>query len=114
MTNIKVGDEIAFGRFHMGTLISHGFSVVAGVNGHGHVRLENGLVFDKHGIERNVKYSARRLMPVAERQQYLDAQQSRIERLNKISNIKRLVDNLNSNGVDVSSKEQLIKLINSL
>ena len=114
MTNIKVGDEIAFGRFHMGTLINHGFSVIAGVNGHGHVRLENGLVFDKYGIERNVKFGARMLMPVTEVRQYLSNQQDRAERQTKIGEIKNLVDGLNSNGVDASAKEQLIQLINSL
>jgi hypothetical protein len=114
MTNIKVGDEIAYGRFHLNVLIRHGVSVVASINRHGHVCLENGLLFDKYGRERNNQYSAMHLMPVAELQKYLDAQQSRIERQNKISNIKSLVDNLNTNGVDSNTKAQLIDLINSL
>ena len=50
----KVGDEVGYCRHHQwGTLLAHGFSRVAKINGHGHIILENGKQFDKHGRERN-------------------------------------------------------------
>jgi hypothetical protein len=59
----KVGDEVGYCRHHQwGTLLSHGFSRVAKVNGHGHVILENGKQFDKHGHERNATYGGLHLV----------------------------------------------------
>ena len=51
----KVGDEVGYCRRHSswGTLLHSGFSKVSKINGHGHIHLENGKVFDKHGQERN-------------------------------------------------------------
>ena len=44
----KVGDEVGYSRHHQwGTLLSHGFSRVSKINGHGPIILENGKQFDK-------------------------------------------------------------------
>jgi hypothetical protein len=53
MFAVKVGDEVGFGRYGRYTYHSTGFARVAKVNGFGHITLETGKVFDKHGRERS-------------------------------------------------------------
>ena len=113
-TNIKVGDPIAYGRYHYSTLIEHGFSTVAKINKHGHIHLDNGRVFDKFGDERNMRYSGCHLMTVADCQQSLDRQNSRRERRGKITQIRNIADTLHESGVSDETKSQLIQLIQSL
>ena len=39
-TDIRVGDPIAYGRYHYSTLLEYGFSTVAKINKHGHIHLD--------------------------------------------------------------------------
>ena len=113
-TNIKVGDPIAYGRYHYSTLLEHGFSTVAKINKYGHIHLYNGRVFDKFGDERNKQYSRCHLMSVADCQQALDRQNVLRERWGKISQIRNIADTLHESGVSDETKSQLIQLIQSL
>jgi hypothetical protein len=47
-----IGQEVAYGKHHWDTLLYGGKSRVAKINGHGHIILENGKVFDKNGRAR--------------------------------------------------------------
>ena len=57
MFAVKVGDEVGFGRpSRYAGYQSAGFSTVTKVNGHGHITLADGKVFDKHGDQRGTKF----------------------------------------------------------
>lgn len=56
MFAVKVGDEVGFGRSGRFNYHSTGFATVTKVNGHGHITLGSGKVFDKHGKERGTNY----------------------------------------------------------
>lgn len=115
MTNTyQVGAEVAYGRFHWGTPINYGFSRVANVNRYGHVKLENGMVFDKFGYER-CDYSSRRyLMQPEVLRNVLDTEKKKQERTEKINRIQNLANMLHYNDNLAETKQQMIELINSL
>lgn len=56
MFAVKVGDEVGFGRFGRYAYHSTGFATVTKINGHGHITLSTGKVFDKRGSERGTNY----------------------------------------------------------
>ena len=55
-----VGDEVGYVRYGSwgSTMMSQGISRIAKINHHGHILLENGKQFDKHGNERKKEYGA--------------------------------------------------------
>lgn len=111
----KIGQEVGYGRFHFGTPINYGFSRVASINRHGHVKLENGLVFDKYDYERGgSQYSRRFLMHPSQLEDALDRQTKANVRRDTIQNIQRLTSDLAYDGVTDETKQRLIALINSL
>jgi len=55
---LKVGDEVGFARYYNSTLMNYGFSNIVKINKFGHIMLENGTSYDKHGTERKSPYSA--------------------------------------------------------
>jgi len=115
MTNTyQVGAEVGYGRFHQGTPINYGFSRVVNVNRHGHVKLENGMVFDKFGHER-CDYGSRLMQPEV-LHNWLNAQKKKQERTEKINRIQNLANMLHYNYNDnlAETKQQMIELINSL
>lgn len=61
MSMYAVGDEVGYVRYYRGTMMSQGISRVVKVNHHGHILLENGKQFDKHGAERKKEYGGTRL-----------------------------------------------------
>jgi hypothetical protein len=62
MFAVKVGDEVGFGRSsHYTGYQSAGFATVIKVNGHGHITLSDGKVFDKHGSEYKKNYGVQLL-----------------------------------------------------
>ncbi len=62
MSMYAVGDEVGYVRYYMGTMMSQGISHVVKINHHGHILLENGKQFDKHGAERKVTHGGARLI----------------------------------------------------
>ena len=58
MFAVKVGDEVGFGRSGGRSYHSTGFATVTKINGHGHITLSSGKVFDKHGKERGTNYGS--------------------------------------------------------
>jgi hypothetical protein len=69
MFAVKVGDEV--GYFTSGTsgfssgLRNPGFATVTKINGHGHIMLDTGVVFNKFGKERGDKWSYKMLIEAA-------------------------------------------------
>jgi len=59
-----IGEYISFSRSHYGSLLAHGTSYITKINGHGHVTLANGKVFDKGGSEYKVKFGGLQLRSV--------------------------------------------------
>ena len=111
--NYTVGAEIAYGRIYNGTPMSYEFSTIAHINGHGHVKLPNGLVFDKHGYERGGRLNPRYLMEPSRLREALDFQYNQQRRRTQINDIQSLVGNLHHDHSE-EAKQRLISLINNL
>ena len=68
IAELKIGDRVGYYRFHYGTFVEKGFGKVTKINGYGHITIMHwGMddaelkMFDKHGKERNRRYTATRL-----------------------------------------------------
>lgn len=114
---LKVGDEVAYGRFGRYDYHSTGFAKVVKVNAHGHITLDNGMVFDKHGQERNQPFGVKLLDPnhLRERQERTKAQQETDRKVHEILGV--LNDRRGGTGhylINAETKEQLLKLVNQL
>ena len=116
----KVGDEVGYCRHHQwGTLLSHGFSLVAKVNGHGHIILENGKVFDKRGDERNTTYGGLRLIS-AERLRgqlkVIEEQRARNRAANELEELLKSWRNGRGDlcAISEGTRAKMIELINKL
>ena len=117
--NVKVGDEVAFAYFHsMGTPLYKGFGTVTKINGHGHIILDNGKVFDKRGKERGMKYSETQLMCPDHLREILTTQEQRRART---QTVRDMIEKLNgcityvgTAQVDAELKADLQALLNQL
>lgn len=120
MFDAKVGDEVGYGRRHnWGTLLHHGFSKVVKINHHGHIHLENGKVFDKHGDERKVEHGGLRLYDAARLRDELQRIEACRARARAASELRSLLDR-QRNGfgdgcpVDEDVRARMIELVNQL
>lgn len=110
----QVGAEVGYGRFHWGAPINYGFSYVKSINRYGHVKLENGMTFDKFGNER-CNYSSRRyLMQPEVLRDLLAKEQNKKMRTETINRIQNLTNMLHYDDNLANTKQQMIELINSL
>ena len=119
MFEVKVGDEVGYGRRHWGTLLGHGFSRVAKVNRHGHIHLENGREFDRYGRERKVAHGGLHLLDadiLREELQRIEAGRARARAANELRTL--LDGQRNGYGdickVDDTTKARMIELVNQL
>lgn len=121
MFNTRVGDEVGYVRYggwHH-TMLSHGFGRVVKINHHGHIHLDNGRQFDRHGDERKQTYGGLRLIDAAalrERLAEIDVQRARNAAANEL---KSLIDGQrNGHGdickVDDGVRAKMIELVNRL
>lgn len=62
-TTLKVGDQVGVGHYGNYGLSNPSVTTVTKINGHGHVTLDSGDVFDKHGNSRK-QYSRNILISV--------------------------------------------------
>ena len=121
MFETKVGDEVGYGRHHQwGTLLQHGFSRVAKINRHGHIILENGREFDKHGQERKVEHGALRLIEAPKLREILQRREEQRARNKAAQDLIALV-NGQRNGYgdhckleDDTVRARMIELVNQL
>jgi len=117
----KVGDEVGYCHRHSswGTLLRSGFSRVVKINGHGHIHLEDGRVFNKHGEERNVLYGGLRLIDaerLREERRHISEQRARNAAANEL---RTLLDRQrNGRGEQCPASDEtrarMIELINKL
>lgn len=120
MFDVKVGDEVGYGRHHgWGTLLGHGFSRVAKINHHGHIHLENGKVFDKNGNERKTEYGCLRLMAADSLRAELQHIEERRARARAANELKALLDGQrNGFGEQCPASDEvrarMIELVNQL
>lgn len=119
MMQVKVGDEVGFGRWYSGRLQTGGVATVVQVNGHGHVTLSTGKVFDKHGRERGTGAGGFRLVPAEQIVSEQAAARRRRERNAAARQIEHLIRECrNGYGdlceVNAETKQQMIDLITSL
>jgi len=119
MINLKVGDEVGFGKYHWGTLIRHGFSRVTKINHYGHVHLENGRQFDRYGDERKQTYGGVHLIAADRLRHELQALDRLRARNAAACELKALLDaQRNSRGdmcaVNNEVREKMIELVNNL
>ena len=120
MFETKVGDEVGYGRHHQwGTLLQHGFSRVAKINHHGHIILENGREFDKHGQERKREYGGLRLFAADRLRAELQHIEERRARGRAASELKALIDGQrNGFGEQCPTSDEvrarMIELVNQL
>ncbi len=70
---VQVGQTVGYGRYASRGLTGTGFAKVTKKNGHGHITLDNDLVFDKHGEERNVVFGPKVLFLESELRERLTA-----------------------------------------
>ncbi len=118
LKELKVGNAVAYMRWHSMTIIEHGFSTVKKINGHGHITLDNGKQFDKYGRERGKDYAYCTLTEVEVLQSHLtirDAQRTKKKTVNDIEQIVKA--SWGYSGVPhftIETKSQLLALVNSL
>lgn len=110
--NVKVGDEVAYAYFHNGrTPIRKGFATVSKINGHGHIFLSDGTVFNKQGYEYKVPYHAPYLMDADELREIIrrnDEQRNRNQLVRDM--IKKLEDSFTYAGTAHISDERKAEL----
>jgi hypothetical protein len=121
MFETKVGDEVGYARYgsSWGTLLHHGFGRVAKINHHGHIYLEDGLVFDRHGDQRQVKHGGLRLRPAENLRHELKLREEHRARNRAAQELCRLVDaQRNGHGnicpVSDETRASMIELVNQL
>lgn len=120
MIQSNVGDEVGYGRHHQwGTLLQHGFSRVAKINHHGHIHLENGKVFDRHGNERNQTYGGLRLMEAQRLRDELQRIAEGRARAAAANELRKLLDDhRNGRGeqcvLNDAARARMIELVNAL
>ena len=114
---LNVGDEVGFGRNARFGLISTGFGRVTKINGHGHITLDTGKVFDKHGKERGTNYGVNLIDADALRVSIAQADEQR-ERRDRIRALQDKVASLAGLGgrfeVLPEDKAELLALVNAL
>lgn len=114
----KVGEEIGYSRYHQwGTLVAHGFSKVAKINHHGHIILENGKVFDRHGRERNVQYGGLRLVEpnrLRDELQHISLQRARSVAARELMDLLEARRCVDFRPTSDETKARMIELVNQL
>lgn len=109
--NVELGMAVGYGRysssFH-GGLTCTGTSTVAKINGFGHITLENGMQFDKHGYERGREFGKLHLIPIAYLEHTLakDAEQRTIN--HKFRELVVAIEGCRTGGGDQHASPELI------
>jgi hypothetical protein len=118
MFTVKVGDEVGVYRStRNGSLLGADFATVTKINCHGHIKLSNGKVFDKHGDERGAVFGARLIEAARLRKD--QAAEAAIRDTN--SKVKELISILNGTFsysgrafIDETIKAELMALVAAL
>lgn len=114
ISKLTVGAEVGYGRWHWGTALNSGFARVSKINGFGHITLDNGMVFDKYGKERDVKCGGCQLVDADALHEMNDRAAMRRERKNKIDQLHKLMEQLAAGENGSELKNQMIQLIEGI
>ena len=119
MYTAKVGDMVGYFRvdYKGGHMMGVGFGKVTKINGHGHIFLDTGKVFDKHGDERGTKYGVNLVNAEHLRDRVANEQ----ARQNKAAMVRSLIQKLQGSfsysgtvHIDSDAKQELLAMVNSL
>lgn len=119
MYTAKVGDMVGYCRFGGtgGHMMGAGFGHVTKINGHGHIFLDTGKVFDKHGDERGTKYG----LHLVDAEHLRDRLTNEQARQNKAAMVRSLIQKLEGSfsysgtvHIDGDTKQELLAMVNSL
>jgi len=117
ISELKVGQDIGFVAIHVHDCYV-GKSKVASVNRYGHIKLENGFVFDKNG-RRKLEFSKRSSHYLISMEEYnirTEQNNERIKRNNAKAEIRKILDNYNwvQRPIDGEDKQKLLNLVMQL
>jgi hypothetical protein len=115
---VAVGDEVAFGRLSQNRVR---FARVAKINRWGHIILDNGLNFDKHGNQRDTVFttSAHYLIEIGKARAFVEHRQIQNERNAAARNIIHTLEQ-RKNGygdfceIDDATRQRLLDLVAKL
>jgi hypothetical protein len=114
---LKVGDEVGYARYYSGTLMNYGFSNVVKINKFGHIMLENGKSYDKHGVERKSPYSYTYLYSPKILRQRLAERDAKHQNQNMWQEVSKVVTTYESSskyGIQLLTEEEWEKLSNMI
>jgi len=122
LDDLKVGDEIGFYRrdYLSGDVLSHGFSRIAKINHHGHIILEDGQQFNRHGEERKAEDDGMHLITIECLRDLLESYEMQMACRQAANELKRLIDAQKTGqgeyrrAVDDKARERMIALVNKL
>lgn len=115
---LTVGDEVGYGRLSQNRVR---FARVAKINRWGHIILDNGLKFDKHGNQRDTlsTASANYLIELGKARAFVDQQKIQSERNTTARTIIHTLEQL-KNGygdfceIDDATRARLLELVTKL
>ena len=117
-TATTVGQEVGYARSTAYGYQCTGIANVVKVNGHGHVTLSNGMVFDKYGRERKMPYGGSHLVDANTLRTYLaerEAQREQTVRCRRLQDkVRELVSYNARANVTPEIKEELMALVAAL
>ncbi len=119
MYTAKVGDMVGYFRVGGtgGRMMDVGFGKVTKINGHGHIFLDTGKVFTKHGDERGNKYGVC-LVDAGHLRKRVADEQARQDKAILVRNlIQKLQGSFSYSGtvhIDGDTKQELLAMVNSL
>lgn len=124
MFAVKVGDEVGFYRENSsyGSLRGTGFATVTKINGFGHIMLDNGYTFDKHGVERTKSFIVRKLIDAARLREIEAADEARSNRNHSAREAESMIAKVFANRrngcgdyfITAEDKAEMIALINNI
>ena len=100
------------------SMVGVGYGKVTKINGHGHIILDNGKTFDKHGDERGPKYYKLHLINAEKLRNRVAENQAQRNKATMVRDlIRRLEGSFSYAGtvhIDSDTKQELLAMVNSL
>jgi len=100
------------------SMMGVGYGKVTKINGHGHIILDNGKTFDKHGDERGPKYSKLHLMNAEKLRNRVAENLAQGKKATMVRDlIRKLEGSFSYAGtvhIDSDTKQELLAMVNSL
>ena len=113
-----VGEMVGYYSHSDGHLQGAGYGKVTKINGHGHIILDNGKTFDKHGDERGPKYYKLHLINAEKLRNRVAENQAQRNKATMVRDlIRKLEGSFSYAGtvhIDSDTKQELLAMVNSL